>query len=97
MTTLKDFEEVLAERIRVETLEEACKAQCNWCRGWTRCTELVNPIPYFIEKQYVPNCGEMKGWVHHQSWGGLTECDAGPIRSLLADALRRAAERDGSQ
>ena len=65
---------------RREALEEACKAQCKWCRG----EDIeVNAEAHKIERQYVPNCGVMEGFVHYPSWGGSYECDADGIQRLM--------------
>lgn len=80
--------------LRKEILLEACRAQCLFCADkaetiWDGKMNPygkgdINPDPVKLERQYVPNCGEMEGWAHHRSFGGFSECSAGNIRDLLA-------------
>jgi hypothetical protein len=80
----RESEAKLEQAVAAER-EANCKAMCQCCRegtrhnGLTESDDPVNPVPYRIEKQYVPNCGEREGWVHGTGWGTLIQCEAGPI------------------
>jgi hypothetical protein len=74
-------------------LIEVTKAQCLFCAG--KCHEIwdgkmhpyddgdVTAEPVRIDRQYVPNCGVMEGWVH-QSGEGYVDCAASPIHDRIA-------------
>lgn len=82
----------MSERLAV--LTEAANAQCVFCggRAATIWDGKIHPygegdvmqLPLHLPKQYVSNCGVMAGWVHHLSWGGYVDCEAKPIRDLIA-------------
>ncbi len=77
-------------------MEECAKAQCVWCGGTATYdangsdADQVDPVPIFLERQYVPNCGEMAGWSHKCNYGGYFSCDAHPIHALLETEKERA-------
>jgi hypothetical protein len=76
---------------RLGALEDAAKAVCVYCRNehrYVNSDENINPIPQkFENEEYVPNCGTVIGWQHHQSWGGFRKCRAAEINDCIA-ALR---------
>lgn len=71
-----------------DTRQTDCEAACRFCRGDHRQEpETVERVPHHIERQYVPNCGTMEGFVHGTSWGALIECGASDIRAAAIERL----------
>jgi hypothetical protein len=80
---------------RERVLNEAVEMQCKYCRGEHGQThgESIMQTPEFFDKPtYVPNCGEVVGWQHHQSWGGYVDCEADNLRRALATRPTEAKE-----
>jgi hypothetical protein len=88
---LADF--AAAERALVRL--EDCKAQCCYCAGVKDELESVNPEPYWTEKKYFCNSGEMEGFIHATSWGTVVECGASAIRALASPAEEKEGEKNG--